>query len=40
MRLIAVLAGAGYAYMMLEFGWVGAAAAALHIVALLLFVKR
>lgn len=40
MKLIAVLAAAGYLYLIVAFGWIGLVAAALHIGALLLFVKR
>jgi len=39
-RWIAALSLAGYAYLIVQFGWVGLAAAGLHIGVLLACVKR
>ena len=40
MKLIAVLAAAGYLYLIVAFGWIGLVAAALHLGILLACVPR
>ena len=40
MKWSMALVGAGYLFLMVTYGWLGLAAAALHVGLLLLFVKR
>lgn len=40
MKALAVLGAVGYLYLIVEFGWVGIAAAALHVGAMLMCIKR